>query len=198
MWHPIGPSAITACSLPGDRHRHDPSASPRGGGWHTVQAEMTPSAVTPPGPFAARHSDRSALLSYPGCVPRPNQGGRVRVTRSVRERTRTGRLCLAYRPSLTVCFRLSYEPLRLTRPFRADFINASNPRALPWAGMSCPFGAEAHVPSLKSVLFASSPGLADQAYPGAPGSHARGCVPTSPALTQPLRGWNRWTSSNPG
>jgi hypothetical protein len=33
-----------------------PSASPKGGGWHTKQAEMPSPEVTLPGSFAAAHS----------------------------------------------------------------------------------------------------------------------------------------------
>ena len=100
-----------------------PSASSKGGAWHTRQAEVPPPGVSLPGPIVTLPSPDLPL--GPPWLRTSNDTCRVRAESSVRVRTRTGRLWQTNRSPpflcLTVCYqrRLGPEPLRLTRPDRA-------------------------------------------------------------------------------
>jgi len=56
MHHPRGPSVSTVFGPMRRPSDSIPGASPKGGGWHTTQAEMPSPEVTLPGSFVAAHS----------------------------------------------------------------------------------------------------------------------------------------------
>ena len=162
MLHPRGSPLLTA-SAAERGHWGVPYASSKGGDWRPTQAEMPSPEVSLPGPFATVPSPDPPV--EPPWLRTLAETCKVRARSSVRARTRTGRLwrvccTLLSSPYRLFIGRLSPEPLRLTRPerakqrpirctvttllhpFRAAVVFGSpRPRALPWAVMLRPFGA---------------------------------------------------------
>jgi hypothetical protein len=61
MYHPMGPAPVTEFPVLGRSAGRIPSASFKGGNWHTLEAEMLSPEVVPPGSFVTAPSPDSPV-----------------------------------------------------------------------------------------------------------------------------------------